>query len=120
MRWRAKWSHVTIALAMIAAAALVTPAIGEQSGTAAVSRKTLKKLINKEVAKQIAKATGPQGPAGPRGDPGSEGPSGVISSASLLGGQGIPDPDGTVRFLALPVTVTVPTGANVLVSSDRA
>jgi hypothetical protein len=40
--------------------------------------------------------------------------------ASLLGGAGIPNPDGTVRFLALPVTVTVPPGAKVLVSSHRA
>ena len=73
MRWRAKWSHVTIALAVFAAAAIVTPAIGEQSGTTTISKKTLKKLIKKEVSKQIAKATGPQGPAGANGANGTNG-----------------------------------------------
>jgi hypothetical protein len=76
MRWRAKWSHVTIALAVIAAAAIVTPAIGEQSGTTAVTQKTLKKLIKKEVSKQIAKATGPQRPAGANGANGTNGANG--------------------------------------------
>jgi hypothetical protein len=63
---------------------------------------------------------GPAGPQGPAGATGAIGPSGVISSGSLLGGQGIPDPDGTNRFLAVPVTVTVPAGAKVFVDSHRA
>jgi hypothetical protein len=67
MTGRVRWSHVTIALALIAAAAISAPAIGGPSGTAAVSKKALKKLIKKEVSKQLAKATGPSGPQGPAG-----------------------------------------------------
>ena len=44
----------------------------------------------------------------------------MISSASRVGGPGLPDPDPTLRFLALPVTVTVPAAAKVLVDSHRA
>ena len=58
MMGRAKWSHVTIALALIAAVAIAVPAIGGPS---------LKKLVKKEVSKQISKATGPAGPPGAQG-----------------------------------------------------
>jgi len=47
MKGRARWSHVTIALALIAALAIAAPAIGGPS---------LKQLVKKEVSKQIAKA----------------------------------------------------------------
>jgi hypothetical protein len=67
-----------------------------------------------------AGVAGPAGPPGSVGDTGPIGPSGVISSAAFLGGQGIPNPDSTTRFLAVPVTVTVPAGAKVLVDSHRA
>jgi len=55
---RAKWSTVVIALGVIAALAIATPSIGG----------SLKKLVKKEVSKQIKKAQGPQGPAGPDGN----------------------------------------------------
>ena len=58
MKGRVRWSHVTIALTLIAALAIAAPAIGGPS---------LKKLVKKEVAKQIGKATGPPGPAGANG-----------------------------------------------------
>jgi hypothetical protein len=59
---RPKWSTVTIALALIAVLAIAAPAIGGLS---------LKKLVKKEVSKQINKATGPQGPQGPPGADGT-------------------------------------------------
>jgi hypothetical protein len=58
MKQRVRWTHVTIALALIAALAIAAPAIGGPS---------LKKLVKKEVSKQIAKATGPAGPPGANG-----------------------------------------------------
>ena len=58
MRRRVRWAHVTSALALIAALAIAAPAIGGPS---------LKKLVKKEVAKQIGKATGPPGSPGPAG-----------------------------------------------------
>jgi hypothetical protein len=78
MKGRVRWSHVTIALALIAAVAIAAPAVGGSSATTAVtvSKKTLKKLIKKEVAKQVAKATGPAGPPGPQGQQGLQGQSG--------------------------------------------
>jgi hypothetical protein len=71
MKWRARWSHVVIALAVIAAAAIAVPAFGGPS---------LKKLVKKEVSKQIAKATGPQGPPGTPGTAGQTGPSSAITA----------------------------------------
>jgi hypothetical protein len=47
MKGRVRWSHVTIALALIAALAIAAPAIGGLS---------LKQLVKKEVSKQVAKA----------------------------------------------------------------
>ena len=73
MKWRVRWSHVTIALALIAAVAIAPPAIGGPS---------LKSLVKKEVAKQIGKATGP---------PGANGINGV---------NGINGADGTARAYA--------------------
>jgi hypothetical protein len=79
MREKVRWTHVTIALAVIAALAIAAPALGGPS---------LKKLVKKEVAKQIAKATGPAGPAGPAGSPGANGTNGADGT------------DGTARAYA--------------------
>src|SRR5512147_2997104 len=68
MKGRVRWTHVTIALALIAALAIAAPAIGGPS---------LKKLVKKEVAKQIGKATGPPGPPGPAGANGVNGTDGT-------------------------------------------
>jgi hypothetical protein len=86
MKGRVRWSQVTIALALIAAAAIAAPAIGGSSATTAVtvSKKTLKKLIKKEVSKQIAKATGPSGPQGPTGPSGSQGPAGTARAYAVI------------------------------------
>lgn len=87
MKWRAKWSHVAIALAVIATGAIATPAIGGQVARIVVKKKTLKRLIRKEVARQISKATGPQGPQGsqgPQGPQGLQGPPGQ-SATKLFG-----------------------------------
>jgi hypothetical protein len=78
---RARWSHVTIALAVIAAAAIATPAIGGQSGdpaaTEAAAKKKIKKLVKKEVAKQLK---GKQGPPGPPGEDGT-----ALAGARVVG-----------------------------------
>jgi hypothetical protein len=55
---RPKWSTVVIALALVGALAIAAPAIGGLS---------LKKLVKKEVTKQLAGKSGPQGPAGADG-----------------------------------------------------
>jgi hypothetical protein len=60
---RPKWATVVIALALIAALAIASPAISV----------SLKKLVKKEVAKQIGKARGPAGPPGAPGAPGADG-----------------------------------------------
>jgi hypothetical protein len=65
MKWRAKWSHVAIALAVIAALAIASPVFGLS--------KSLKKAIRNEVSRQIGKAAGPTGPPGPTGGKGAEG-----------------------------------------------
>jgi hypothetical protein len=62
MRRRVRLGHVTIALAVIAAIAIAAPAIGGSS---------LKKLVKKEVAKQLKGKQGPQGPQGLQGTPGT-------------------------------------------------
>jgi hypothetical protein len=67
---------VVLALAAIAAIAAVAPALGGPS---------LKKLVKKEVAKQIRKATGPAGANGLNGVNG------------LNGANGAPGADGTAR-----------------------
>ena len=59
MRRRPRWSHVVIALALIAALAIAVPAFGID--------KSLKKAIKQEVAKQLAGKTGPAGKDGAKG-----------------------------------------------------
>jgi hypothetical protein len=75
MRRNRRWKYATIALAGLLAIAVASPAIGGPS---------LKKLVKKEVSKQIAKATGPQGPSGPQGAPGQTGPAGPPMRAIAL------------------------------------
>ena len=65
MKWRAKWSHVVIALGLIAALAIASPALGIS--------KSIKKAIKREVAKQIGKASGPAGANGTNGANGANG-----------------------------------------------
>ena len=57
MSWRPKWATVTIALALIAALAIAAPGFGV----------SIKRLVKKEVAKQLAHKQGPPGPAGASG-----------------------------------------------------
>jgi hypothetical protein len=63
MKRSPKWSHVTIALGVIAALAIASPALGISG--------SIKKAIKKEVGKQVAKATGPAGAAGAAGTAGT-------------------------------------------------
>ena len=58
---RPKWSTVIVALALIATLAIASPVFGV----------SIKKLVKKEVAKQISKAQGPTGPPGPPGQDGT-------------------------------------------------
>jgi hypothetical protein len=75
MMGRVRWSHVTIALALIAALAIAAPAIGGPS---------LKKLVKKEVAKQISKATGPAGANGASGANGTARAYALVSAHSSV------------------------------------
>jgi hypothetical protein len=59
-----KRRYVFAALGVLAALAIASPALGGPS---------LKKLVKKEVAKQLAGKTGPQGPAGASGVNGTNG-----------------------------------------------
>jgi hypothetical protein len=72
---RVKWSHAAIALALIAALAIAAPAIGGSS---------LKKLVKKEVSKQIAKATGPPGTNGTNGLDGTARAYGLVAKNGTL------------------------------------
>jgi hypothetical protein len=91
---------VTLGLAVIAALALVAPALGGPS---------LKKLVKKEVAKQISKATGPAGPPGNTGPQGVPGP-----TAAGVGDR--PDPVANPDdFAGSPeATVNAPTSGRLL------
>jgi len=93
MKGRFRWSHVTIALAMVAAVAIAAPAIGGQGATTAVKKQALKKLIKKQVAKQLAGKTGPQGSAGANGLNGLNGTNGANGTARAFAAV---DNDGTL------------------------
>lgn len=73
MKWRAKWSHVAVALALIAALAIASPVFGLS--------KSIKKAIRKEVSRQIGKAARPTGPPGPSGANGINGTNGANGTA---------------------------------------
>jgi hypothetical protein len=85
---RDRRTQLAVGLATIAAVAIAAPAIGEQGATIAaskkkiaVSKKKVKKLIRKEVSRQLAKATGPAGPPGANGLNGGNGANGAPGSA---------------------------------------
>jgi hypothetical protein len=80
MKGRVRWSHVTIAVALITTMAIAVPAIGGPS---------LKKLVKKEVSKQIAKATGPAGPPGPAGTNGANGADGTARAYAYVVNQAL-------------------------------
>jgi hypothetical protein len=65
MKSRPKWRHVVVALGLIAALAIATPALGLS--------KNIRKAIKAEVAKQIANAKGPAGTNGTNGTNGAPG-----------------------------------------------
>jgi hypothetical protein len=93
MRERVRWSHVTIALAVIAALAIASPVFG-------ISQ-SIKKAIKREVSKQIGKAAGPAGPPGPPGATGAPGPGAVRFEFSQ------PETDNTVRTVGTVNELTV-------------
>ena len=83
MKGRIRWSHVMIALAVIAAVAIAAPAFGGPS-----LKKVVKKAVKKEVTKQLAGKAGPQGAQGPRGPQGSPGVQGSRGARGSQGPQG--------------------------------
>lgn len=87
---RPKWSHVTIALAVIAALAIASPVFGIS--------KSIKKAIKKEVAKQVRNATGP---AGTNGTNGTNGATNVVvreaSSSTLLAAPNVTGASSTAN-----------------------
>ena len=104
---RLTWTKVTLGLAVIAALALVSPALGGPS---------LKKMVRKEVAKQIDKATGPAGPAGNNGINGNTGPQGPPGPTAAGVNDDRPDPVANPdSFASGPqVTVNAPTSGRLL------
>jgi hypothetical protein len=83
MSRKSRWTQITIAVAaVVALGVMVTPAMGGPS---------LKKLVQKEVSKQIANA---RGPAGANGTSGTNGTNGVN------GTDGVDGADGTARAYA--------------------
>ena len=81
-----KWRIVAIVLgAGVIAALVVVPALGGPS---------LKKLVKREVSKQLAKKTGAQGPPGQTGAPGPPGPPGPTAA----GVANVSDPPATPDF----------------------
>ena len=134
MKGRVRWSRLIIALGVIAAVVIAAPAVGGSSATTAVtvSKKSLKNLVKKEVAKQIAKATGPAGPPGSAGQPGSAAAYGLIegggtvddaSSLNLTDGNVTNPSPGVYCIGGLPFqprnAVATPEAASVLDSRDR-
>lgn len=75
MKARIRPGKAVVALGAIAALAVVSPALGGPS---------LKKLVKKEVAKQISKATGPTGPAGATGATGATGAAGTARAYAAV------------------------------------
>lgn len=89
MSGRVRWTHVTAGLALIVALGVGTPAL---AGT------SLKKLVKKEVAKQIGKATGPQGPPGPPGTNGVNGSARAYARVVSHLADSCTDGDGQCTF----------------------
>jgi hypothetical protein len=96
MRWRARWSHVTIALAVIAALVIATPVFGISKG--------IKKAIKREVSKQIANATGPTGPPGAAGNTGATGAPGGPRAYGLVSDAGTLSRSQNVATVTKPFT----------------
>src|ERR1700730_3318098 len=76
MTRRPKWSHVTIALAVIAALAIASPVFGLS--------KNIKKAISKEVSKQLAGKSCPAGANGVNGTNGTNGANGTARAYALV------------------------------------
>jgi hypothetical protein len=91
-----KRRYVFIGLAVIAALAIASPVFGISS--------SLKKAIKKEVAKQVANATGPQGPPGQNGTPGSPGTPGSALAYAFVNSQSSPTTDTVNDALSKNVT----------------
>jgi hypothetical protein len=91
--------------ALLVAAVLISPAIGGPS---------LKKLVKKEVRKQLANKRGPAGPAGPAGATGPAGPRGTSFNANstLPSGQTLTG----VWLAAAANPGTSATGAHTMIS----
>lgn len=70
------WTQLGVAMGVVAALAVVSPALGGPS---------LRSLVKKEVAKQISKATGPAGANGAAGPTGATGIPGVPGTARAYG-----------------------------------
>jgi hypothetical protein len=88
-------NYVLAGLALIAAVAIASPALGGPS---------LKKLVKKEVTKQLAGKSGPQGTSGPQGPAGTNGTNGTngqsVASANEPTGTGNCSGRGGSKFTA--------------------
>ncbi|MGZ5321795.1 MAG: hypothetical protein ACXWES_06460 [Solirubrobacterales bacterium] len=90
-----RWSHLAVALGAVLAVMIVSPALGGPS---------LRSLVKKEVAKQIAKATGPAGPAGTNGTNGTNGADGTARAYGRVGSTGVVTRSKNVTSVTHPST----------------
>jgi hypothetical protein len=81
--------YLLAAVAIVALLAIVSPVLGGPS---------LRKLVKKEVTKQLANKTGPQGAPGATGADGS--PAGSVLLGRLAGGQGLGSSANVTEYLS--------------------
>jgi hypothetical protein len=96
---RLRWSHLAVALGVVLAVMIVSPALGGPS---------LRSLVKKEVAKQISKATGPAGPAGTNGSNGTNGTNGTNGADGTARAYGRVGSTGVVTRSKNVTSVTHP------------
>jgi hypothetical protein len=99
------WALIPAAAAI--GALVVSPALGGPS---------LKKLVKKEVARQIGKASGPQGPQGLTGLQGVPGPAGPTFAATIDAQS--PPPTTEAFSGTLTGTISTPTEGKLLVMAN--
>ena len=93
MKWRPKWGTVTVALGLIAALAMISPALGGLSLQSLVKKEVSKQLSAAQTAKKKKAKRGPPGPAGPAGTNGA--PGGALGFVTVQGNGALDTADSS-------------------------
>jgi hypothetical protein len=109
MKRRPKWGTVVIALGLVAALAMVSPALGGPSLQSLV-KKEVSKQLSADIAKKKKSKRGPPGPAGPAGTNGTNG--------SALGFATLTQSSGTAHVVAAESSPGI-TSANVTLENSN-